>query len=159
MVQRGERECFLAEAGETRRIARQIGRQELDRDLAVEPRVAREIDLSHAAFAQRAKDQIGTESIICRWQEPPGSGNQATSRKSGRARIVHARPAPGRSYLVPVLVAEPPAGVAKESSFFWSDFSLASERCSSGKACSVAIACWIAAAAPGRSPLAAIRSL
>ena len=37
------------------------GRQHLDGDEAIEPRVARLVDLAHAAFADEGEDLVGTE--------------------------------------------------------------------------------------------------
>ena len=38
------------------------GRQDLDRDLAPEPRVARAVHLAHAAGAERRDDLVGAEA-------------------------------------------------------------------------------------------------
>jgi hypothetical protein len=45
-----------------RRISREMRRKNLDRDLAVEPRVARLVDFSHPSRTERRKDLIRAET-------------------------------------------------------------------------------------------------
>ena len=52
MVQGGRGERFLFKAAKPVFIGRKRGRQELDGDVAIQPRVARAIDFSHPAGAQ-----------------------------------------------------------------------------------------------------------
>ena len=49
MLEAGERERLVAEPASRLRIREQLGRQHLDRDIALESRVPRAIDLAHAA--------------------------------------------------------------------------------------------------------------
>ena len=43
-------------------IAREQRRQDLDRDVAVQPRIARLVDLAHAAGAQQRQDFVGAQA-------------------------------------------------------------------------------------------------
>ena len=58
MVERGERLRFAGEAPEPIRIGGEGFRQDLQRDVAIEPRVARAVDLAHSTGAKRSKDFI-----------------------------------------------------------------------------------------------------
>src|SRR5215204_2376577 len=62
MVQRGGRAGFAGEPLDAIGSGRMEGRQDLDDDVAAEPRIARPIDLAHAAGPQQAEDLIGTEA-------------------------------------------------------------------------------------------------
>ena len=62
MIQRREHLRFALEAGEAIGIARERVRQDLQRDLAIQLRVARAIDLAHAAGAKRGQDLIRAEA-------------------------------------------------------------------------------------------------
>ena len=61
MRQRGDRLGLALEARERGRIGGQVRRQDLDRDLAIERRVARAVDLAHAARAERGDDLVLSE--------------------------------------------------------------------------------------------------
>ena len=63
MVERGDRAGLLLEAAQARPGRRQARRQDLDRDLAAEARVAGAIDLAHAARAERGEDLVGAEPV------------------------------------------------------------------------------------------------
>ena len=62
MVQRGEDLRFALEAGEPIGIGREHVRQDLDRDIAPELRIARAIDLAHAAGPDQGGDFIRAEA-------------------------------------------------------------------------------------------------
>ena len=62
MIQRRGGAGFLLEAMEALRIGRECGWKNLDGDVAPEPRIARAIDLAHAACAKRADNLIGPEA-------------------------------------------------------------------------------------------------
>ena len=62
MRERGDGLRFALEARAAIRIAGNAGRQDLDRDVAIEPRVARAVDLAHAAGADRGDHLIRPES-------------------------------------------------------------------------------------------------
>ncbi len=47
------------------RVAGQRRRKDLDRDCALEPRVAGFVDLAHAARAERGHDFVGAETGAC----------------------------------------------------------------------------------------------
>ena len=72
MIQRGEYFRFALKARESVVIGRHCRRQDLDRDLALQLRVGRPVDLSHAAFANLrgdfvdAETRAGDESQRCR---------------------------------------------------------------------------------------------
>ena len=50
------------EARPPRGVVHHGGRQHLDRDVAVEPRIVRPVDLAHPARAEQAHDFVGAES-------------------------------------------------------------------------------------------------
>ena len=62
MVQRGERLRFAREAGEAFRDQRKELGQDLDRDVAIELRIARAIDLAHAAPTELADHFISAQA-------------------------------------------------------------------------------------------------
>src|SRR5262245_37235759 len=57
----GDRVRLTFKAAASIRIRRELWRQDLDRDAAIEPRVARLVDLAHAARAQGREDLVRTE--------------------------------------------------------------------------------------------------
>ena len=59
-----ERPRFAREAGAAFGIGGEVGREDLDRDVATELAVARAIDLAHAAGAERGHDRVGSELTI-----------------------------------------------------------------------------------------------
>ncbi len=61
MAQRGDRLRLAPEAGEQRGVGGEVGRQHLDRHLAVEARVPGAVDLAHSAGADRRGDLVRTE--------------------------------------------------------------------------------------------------
>ena len=61
MIQGGEDLRLAFEARQALGVARERLRKRLDGDLAVEPRIARLVDLSHSSRAQRRKDLVRTE--------------------------------------------------------------------------------------------------
>ena len=58
MVQRRGRAGFLLESMEAIDVGRECGGQDLDRNVTPEPRIARTIDLAHAAGAERGHDLV-----------------------------------------------------------------------------------------------------
>ena len=63
MVQRGERPALRARSAPAARDrAAKSRRQDLDRDVAIEPRVARAIDLAHSAGAEQRDDVVEAEA-------------------------------------------------------------------------------------------------
>ena len=66
MVERRGGARLLLEAAQPIGIGRERGGQDLDRDLASEPRVARAVDLAHAAGAERREDLVRTQLRTCR---------------------------------------------------------------------------------------------
>ena len=72
MIQRRERLRFAREAREPIGIVREQLRQHLDRDVAIESRVAGAEDLAHAADADGAADLVHAQS--CAWRNCQGAG-------------------------------------------------------------------------------------
>ena len=62
MVQRREHLRFTAEPSNALGIVRDRGQEDLDRDVAIQLRVARAVDLAHSARANRRKDFVGTKA-------------------------------------------------------------------------------------------------
>src|SRR5262249_9496665 len=60
-IERRDHLGFMLESLEAVRIGREFIRQDLDGDFALELRVARPVDLSHAAFTEKADDFMRTE--------------------------------------------------------------------------------------------------
>jgi hypothetical protein len=63
MVQAGYHLRFTVEARTPDGVVSDAGRKNLDRDVAVQPGVARAIDLAHAASSDRRDDFVGPETI------------------------------------------------------------------------------------------------
>ena len=72
MVQRGGGACFLFESAEAIDVSRKCDRQHFDRDVASQPRVARPVDLAHAAGADGREDFVGAEPVTGRQGHRPG---------------------------------------------------------------------------------------
>ena len=64
VVERGGGSRLLLEAAQSARVLREGRREDLDGDVAPEPRVARPVHLSHAARADAAGDLVGTELLV-----------------------------------------------------------------------------------------------
>jgi len=62
VIQRGEDFRLALEARQPLRIRRKEIRQDLDRDVALEPRVAGPIDLAHAASADGSENFVRAET-------------------------------------------------------------------------------------------------
>ncbi len=62
MAERGDRAGLALEAGAPVGIGRNTLRQDLDRDVAAEPRVARAVDLAHPSGPNEADDFVRTEA-------------------------------------------------------------------------------------------------
>ena len=77
MIQRREDLRFALEAREAIGIVRERVRQDLDRDVAIQLRVARAIDLAHAACADRGDDFVDAEA------RAGGEGQVAASIRAG----------------------------------------------------------------------------
>ena len=61
MIQRGERSRLALEACEPLGIVRECFRQDLQGDVAPQPRIARSIHLTHPAFAKFRDDFVGAQ--------------------------------------------------------------------------------------------------
>ena len=62
VIERGGGARFLLEAPQPVRIGRKARGQHLNRHIATEPRIARTIDLVHAAHAERRENFVRTEA-------------------------------------------------------------------------------------------------
>ena len=62
MVDRRERFCFAAEARDAFFITRELGRQDLQGNIAIEFRIARAIHLAHPADAKERADLIDADT-------------------------------------------------------------------------------------------------
>ena len=80
IVQRGNRARFLLEALPRFRIGGERAGEHLDGDRAIEPDVARAVDLAHAARADGAEDFVRTEAR---------ADGQRHRRAPERARLPH----------------------------------------------------------------------
>jgi hypothetical protein len=61
MIQRRERLCFALEPGNPIAVGGKHIREDFDRDVAVELRIPRAVDLAHSAGTERRDDLINTE--------------------------------------------------------------------------------------------------
>src|SRR5438093_9938830 len=61
MIERGDRPRFGFEASAAIGAFRNVGRQELDRDRAIEPRIAALVDFAHPAHADERHDFVRSE--------------------------------------------------------------------------------------------------
>ena len=69
MIQRRQDLRFPSETGQTVGVGRERVRKDLQRDVAIERRVARAVDLAHAAHAEQFGDLVRTqESARCESQ-------------------------------------------------------------------------------------------
>src|SRR4051794_41283363 len=91
MIERGQRVCFAGEAGEMRVIAGDLGRQQLERDLPLESRVVRPVNLSHAATPEQAADFKRSDPSARRWQ---GGVSLTQQQRCARDRAAAGNPAP-----------------------------------------------------------------
>ena len=62
MIQRRKRLCFACEPGKPIGVVRERVREDLQGDVAIEPGIARAIDLAHPAFADQRGDLVDTEA-------------------------------------------------------------------------------------------------
>src|SRR6516162_586673 len=65
VIQRGNRARFTFEAPQPMLILRERSGQDLDRHMASEPGVVREIDLAHSTRAEQRNDFVGTKTATC----------------------------------------------------------------------------------------------
>jgi hypothetical protein len=63
VVERGERLGFALEAPQPLLVVRELVGQDLDRHLALEPRVLGAVDLAHSAGAEGAEDLVEGEGL------------------------------------------------------------------------------------------------
>ena len=116
MIQRGQRLRFARESRQAVRIMRERLGQDLDRDVAIELRIAHAIDLSHPPFTDLGCHFVdaepGTGGEGQRWRDYKGERNCGPDRScktpqcllTGASRIVLPFPVPG-----PVRPPAPPA--------------------------------------------------
>ena len=95
MVERGEHARFALEAGEHVGARAELGRQQLDRDLATEPAVPRAVDLAHAAAPEETEHVIAAQALAHR--DRAGRRARARPDSAGTGRPPRACRAPSRS--------------------------------------------------------------
>ncbi len=66
VVERREKLCFTSEPGDALGVAGELRRKDLDRDIPIQPGVARAIDLAHATLAEGADDLVRAELLAGR---------------------------------------------------------------------------------------------
>ncbi len=64
MIQRGDGACFTLEAASALHAACIVFAENLDRDVAVQPRIAGAVHLAHASGAERGPDLVGAQSSV-----------------------------------------------------------------------------------------------
>jgi hypothetical protein len=89
MIQRREHPRLAIEPGAPLGILGEGPRQDLDRNVAIEPRVACAIDLAHSAFAKLVEDAICTETIAAFHRVLFGLAS-ARPRRRSRVRTISA---------------------------------------------------------------------
>ena len=97
MVQRGEHPRFALEAREPIRVARDRARQDLDRDVAPELRVARAVHLAHAARAEQRLQVIPAEGAAGHGAAGASSMTRSAPLATRAARRGSRRRTPARS--------------------------------------------------------------
>jgi hypothetical protein len=75
VIQRREHLRFAAEAGETIRVARHRGQQNFDRDVTIQHRVVRSIDLAHAARTEGGEDVVRADACARDQRQEGGRAN------------------------------------------------------------------------------------
>jgi hypothetical protein len=61
MIERGEQLRFAFESRDARGVDGDACWKDLERDIAIQPRIARAIHLAHSAFAQQIDNLIGAD--------------------------------------------------------------------------------------------------
>jgi hypothetical protein len=100
VVEGGGGAGFLDEAGTARSVREPVGRENLDGDVAAEPRVAGAIDLAHSACADGRDDLVRTETAA-RGQRHEGPLAGDCARASGRCPDRNLGPRSGTAPLHP----------------------------------------------------------
>ena len=96
MIQRGEHTRFALQAREPVGVARERVRQELDRDIAIELRVARVVHLTHAARTEQGMHLIHTKAPA--FNRHPRLGTVSSPRTTaGASRKLFARSSDDKS--------------------------------------------------------------
>jgi len=65
VIQSGHGTSFLLETLDASRIAREIVGQNLQGDVAIQPRVASTVHFAHSAGSDRRKDSVRPELVTC----------------------------------------------------------------------------------------------
>ena len=82
MVELGEELGFALEPRQALLVRGEFGRQDLDRDLAVEPGVGRAVDLPHPALAQLGGDLVGAEPLADHRESITGDLRSASAARA-----------------------------------------------------------------------------
>ena len=94
MIERGEQSRFALESRHAIGVGRERRRQDLHRDVAIELRVARAIDLSHPAGAERGENFVGAEA--CAGGNAPSGAEVAAHCSGSRLPALPRSPVDGR---------------------------------------------------------------
>src|SRR5215510_6277845 len=87
MIQRGEKSGFASEARHAGTVARERFRQNLNRYITIQLRIASPIDLAHAALAEQDGDLIRAESCAD-YQSHDFASDYRTFKVSGRKTAI-----------------------------------------------------------------------
>src|SRR5687767_6289229 len=84
MTERGEDLRLALEARQAVGIERERVRDDLERHVAVQPRVARPVNLAHAAGAERADDFVRANVCACSECHVAGANYRVDAKTTGR---------------------------------------------------------------------------
>ena len=87
MIEGGEQSCFPLEACQPFRVRREVPREDLDRHVATQGRVARAIHLAHAADVEQSLDAIRTDRRA--WREPRRGRRDELGHERANRRVDH----------------------------------------------------------------------
>ena len=90
MIERGGRARFLLESAQPIGVGCDCGGQDLDRDVAAQPRVVRAIDLAHAPGTDGAEDFVGAKARA--WLEGHAGSGATVAERSANAAVPRCQP-------------------------------------------------------------------
>ena len=94
MVQRGGVLGFAAKPQIEAGIAGQVGAQHLDRDVAVQPQIARQVNLGHAAEAENFAEFVPVGQVLWGGHRNVCSGAEGVTRSGAGDAIASSRDTP-----------------------------------------------------------------
>jgi hypothetical protein len=113
VVERGEHARLAREAGAALRVGGQVQRQDLQRDVAPQLRIARAIHLAHATRAERCEDAVGPELAIDHRDAGRRHAGRRVFQERCRPRLVPEQRLDLRPQLVVSVARLPQEGVAR----------------------------------------------